>query len=75
MVRGDLVLTIPNPHRGDIGVAPLALILRQAGVSRRAWDAVYPRSSLELRIVGRAFTARQARRKAAPYVNSSELRG
>ena len=37
-------------------------------------DMPYPRSSLELRIVGRAFTARQARRKAAPYVNSSDLR-
>ena len=40
MVRRDLVLTIPNPHRGNIGVALLALILRQAGVSRREWDAV-----------------------------------
>lgn len=39
MVRGDLVLTIPNRHRGDIGVALLALILRQAGVTRKRWEA------------------------------------
>ena len=40
MVRGDLVLTIPNPHCGDIGVALLALILRQGGVTRKQWEAV-----------------------------------
>jgi predicted RNA binding protein YcfA (HicA-like mRNA interferase family) len=38
MVRGDLVLTIPNPHRGDIGIGLLAVILRQAGVPRREWE-------------------------------------
>lgn len=38
MVRGDLVLTIPNPHRGDIGLGLLALILRQAAVSRKEWE-------------------------------------
>jgi predicted RNA binding protein YcfA (HicA-like mRNA interferase family) len=38
MVRGDVVLTVPNPHRGDIGVGLLAAILRQAGVTRRAWE-------------------------------------
>jgi hypothetical protein len=32
------------------------------------------RSSLELVFVGRAFTARQAPREGAPYINSSELR-
>ena len=37
MVRGDLVLTIPNPHRGEIGPDLLAHILRQAGVSREEW--------------------------------------
>lgn len=40
MDRGGLVLTIPNPHRGDIGVALLAVILRQAGVRRKEWEAV-----------------------------------
>jgi hypothetical protein len=40
MVRGDVVLTIPNPHRGDIGVALLNIVLRQAGVTRREWEAI-----------------------------------
>jgi hypothetical protein len=40
MVRGDLVLTIPNPHAGDISVGLLARILRQAGISRSQWEAV-----------------------------------
>ena len=40
MVRGDLVLTVPNPHRGDIGVGLLALVLRQAGITRRQWEDV-----------------------------------
>jgi hypothetical protein len=37
MIKGDLVLTIPNPHRGDIGVELLSRILRRAGVSREEW--------------------------------------
>ena len=40
MVRGDLVLTIPNPHGGDIGVALLSLVLRQAGITRKEWEVV-----------------------------------
>jgi hypothetical protein len=31
------VLTIPNPHRRDIGLNLLSIILRQAGISRREW--------------------------------------
>lgn len=38
MVRGGLVLTIPNPHRGDISTDLLVRILRQAGVSRGEWS-------------------------------------
>ena len=38
MVRGELVVTIPNPHRGDIGVGLLAVILKQAGVTRPEWE-------------------------------------
>ena len=38
MVRGDRVLTIPNPHRGDIGIELLAVILRQAGITRKEWE-------------------------------------
>ena len=37
MQKGDLTLTIPNPHRGDIGVVLLAIVLRQAGISRSSW--------------------------------------
>jgi predicted RNA binding protein YcfA (HicA-like mRNA interferase family) len=38
MQRGDLVLTIPNPHGGDISMGLLILILRQAGISRKEWE-------------------------------------
>ncbi|GFP18538.1 hypothetical protein HKBW3S03_00043 [Candidatus Hakubella thermalkaliphila] len=37
MIKGSLVLTIPNPHRGDIGVALLSRILRRAGVTKEEW--------------------------------------
>jgi predicted RNA binding protein YcfA (HicA-like mRNA interferase family) len=37
MVRGDVVVTIPNPHCRLIGVDLLQRILRQAGVSRDDW--------------------------------------
>jgi hypothetical protein len=37
MVRGDLVVTVPNPHRGVIGVDLLQRILRRAGISREGW--------------------------------------
>jgi hypothetical protein len=39
-IRGDLPLTLPNPHRGEIGREPLARILRQAGIDRDEWEAV-----------------------------------
>ena len=39
MVRGDLVLTIPNPHRGDIGVELLKRILKQASIAQKDWLA------------------------------------
>jgi len=38
MQKGNLVLTVPNPHRGDIGVGLLTMILRQAGISRAEWE-------------------------------------
>jgi predicted RNA binding protein YcfA (HicA-like mRNA interferase family) len=38
MIRGDIVLTIPNPHRGDISVDLLQRILRSAGISREEWQ-------------------------------------
>lgn len=38
MLKGDVVLTIPNPHRGDISIGLLKIILRQAGISRQEWE-------------------------------------
>ncbi|MFH1113450.1 MAG: type II toxin-antitoxin system HicA family toxin [Pseudomonadota bacterium] len=38
MVRGDTTIRIPNPHRGDIGKDLLTRMLRQAGISRDAWE-------------------------------------
>ena len=40
MVRGDRVLTIPNPHKADIGPELLAIVLRQAGITRKQWERV-----------------------------------
>ena len=37
MIKGNLVLTIPNPHRREIGVALLSRILRRAGVMKEQW--------------------------------------
>jgi len=38
MQKGSLVLTIPNPHRGDISIGLLTIILRQAGIPRGDWE-------------------------------------
>ena len=38
MQKDDLVLTIPNPHRGDISTGLLAIVLRQAGIARKEWE-------------------------------------
>lgn len=38
MIKGDLVLTLPNPHRRDIGVGLLKRILRQAKVDMEEWS-------------------------------------
>ncbi|MEN3001125.1 MAG: type II toxin-antitoxin system HicA family toxin [Armatimonadota bacterium] len=38
MVRGEVRLTLPNPHRKEIGRDLLARILRQAGISREEWE-------------------------------------
>lgn len=37
MSKGDLVITLPNPHRGEISIDLLARVLRQADVSRKDW--------------------------------------
>jgi predicted RNA binding protein YcfA (HicA-like mRNA interferase family) len=38
MQKGDLALTIPNPHGSDIGPNLLSKLLRQAGISRDEWE-------------------------------------
>ncbi len=37
LVKGDLVLTLSNPHRGEIGIDLLARILKRAEVTRDEW--------------------------------------
>jgi predicted RNA binding protein YcfA (HicA-like mRNA interferase family) len=37
MVRGDLVLTIPNPHKKEIGIDLLSRILKQANIRKDQW--------------------------------------
>ena len=37
MVKGEIQLTIPNPHGGVIGVNLLKIILNEAGISREEW--------------------------------------
>ena len=38
MVKGQLTLRLPNPHRSDVGVELLVRILRQAGIDRATWE-------------------------------------
>lgn len=38
MLKGDLMLRIPNPHQGDIGKELLARLLRQAGIEKDEWE-------------------------------------
>ena len=37
MVRGKMVLTIPNPHKREIGVDLLSRILKRAEITRKQW--------------------------------------
>ncbi|TAL43439.1 MAG: type II toxin-antitoxin system HicA family toxin [Methylovulum sp.] len=37
MVKGNLVLTLPNPHKQVISVDLLSRLLRQAGIDRDTW--------------------------------------
>jgi len=38
MVKGELKVRIPNPHKGDISKHLIAEILRQAGISNEEWE-------------------------------------
>ena len=37
MLKGDLSLTVPNPHSQSVSVDLLSRILRQANISRNSW--------------------------------------
>lgn len=37
MIKGDLVLTLPNPHKQEISVDLLKRLLRQADIDRDTW--------------------------------------
>jgi predicted RNA binding protein YcfA (HicA-like mRNA interferase family) len=38
MVKGNISVTIPNPHRGDMSIDLLSRILRQAVISKDDWS-------------------------------------
>lgn len=38
MVKGELKVRVPNPHKGDISASLVAEILRQAGIPKGEWD-------------------------------------
>jgi predicted RNA binding protein YcfA (HicA-like mRNA interferase family) len=38
MIKGDFRLTLPNPHRKEIGVDLIRRLMRQGGISRQEWD-------------------------------------
>jgi hypothetical protein len=38
MKKGDITLTLPNPHQSDIGMELLVRILRPAGINRDEWE-------------------------------------
>lgn len=40
MIKEQLKVTIPNPHKGDISKGLLVRILREAGISREEWELI-----------------------------------
>ena len=38
MIKGEIKLTVPNPHQSDISRDLLARILRQGGIDRSEWE-------------------------------------
>ena len=39
LLRGDMRLILPNPHRGEISVDLLTRLLRQARITREDWES------------------------------------
>ena len=37
MIKGNIRLTLPNPHRKEISIDLLIRLLRQAGISKEKW--------------------------------------
>lgn len=40
MIKGNLKVRIPNPHKGDISQHLVAEILRQAGIISKEWRGI-----------------------------------
>ena len=40
MVKNNITLRLPNPHKGDIGRAFLIRILKQAKIDRNTWESL-----------------------------------
>ena len=38
MVKGQLRVRIPNPHKRDIGINLLKQVLKEAGIDRGTWE-------------------------------------
>lgn len=38
MLKGEIKLTVPNPHQGDISRDLLVRILRQGGIDKSEWE-------------------------------------
>ncbi|NOX19556.1 MAG: type II toxin-antitoxin system HicA family toxin [Chlorobi bacterium] len=40
MIKENITVVIPNPHKKDIGKELLLRILKQANISRKEWEAL-----------------------------------
>ena len=40
MIKENLRLVIPNPHKGDIGIDLLSRILKQARIATSEWEKI-----------------------------------
>jgi len=40
MVKGDLTITIPNPHKDEIGKELLSRVLKQAKIGKEEWEKI-----------------------------------
>lgn len=38
MIKGEIVLRIPNPHQSDIGKELFSRILKQAKIDKETWE-------------------------------------